>query len=137
MAGTGIARYALKTGTLTFNSVTYDTATIPPMKAQEQPAVDVTATSDTKTRKIKGALTTDKPFTISVYMKGASDIVVGATGALTITPVLENGVADVTAAFSYNNVIVTDVQPASLDAQGDRKAVYDVTFDPDGSEAAQ
>lgn len=138
MAGeTGRQRYAMKTGTLTFNSVAYDTASLPPMKAQEQPSVDVTANSDTRTQKIPGALTTDKPFTVSIYMKGSGDIVVGATGALTITPVLENGVADVTAAFSYNKCIVTDVQPSNLDASGDRKAVYDVTFDPDGSVAAQ
>ena len=50
---------------------------------------------------------------------------------------LENGGTDVTTSVSYNKVIVTKVAPPSLDASGDRKAVYDVTFRPDGSVAAQ
>jgi hypothetical protein len=77
-------------------------------------------------------------FTCSLYQKGTGDITVDdAPASLTIAVTLENGGTDVMTSVSYNKVIVTKVAPPSLDASGDRKAVYDVTFRPDGSVAAQ
>lgn len=139
MAGeTGRARYAVKSATLTFNSVTYDMATGPAMAAETKEAVEVTALSDNVKQFITGALKEVDEFNVTLYDKGASNITVDATpAALTISVTLENGVADATATVSYNKAIVTKVSPASIDASGDRKATYDVTFRPDGSVAAQ
>ena len=138
MAGeTGRARYAAKTATLTFASATYDMASGPIMKGETAEAVDVTALSDSISQYIPGAVKTVDSFTVAIYMKGSNDITVGATGALTISVTLENGVADATATVGYNNCIVTKVSPSSIEASGDRKAVYDVTFQPDGSVSAQ
>ena len=138
MAGeTGRARYAVKSATLSFNSNSYDMASGPAMVAQTQEAVEVTALSDSIKQFIPGALKESDEFTVTLYQKGSGDIAVGTAGALTITVTLENGVADATATVSYNKCIVTKVAPPSIDASGDRKATYDVTFRPDGSVAAQ
>jgi hypothetical protein len=57
-----------------------------------------------------------------------------ATAALTIAVTLENGSGtDATATVSYARALITKVSPPSIDASGDRKATYDVTFRPDGS----
>ena len=138
MAGeTGRARYAVKSATLSFNSNSYDMASGPAAKGETQEAVEVTALSDGVKQFIPGALTEVDEFTVTLYQKGSGDIAVGTAGALTITVTLENGVADATATVSYNKCIVTKVAPPSIDASGDRKATYDVTFRPDGSVAAQ
>ena len=135
MAGeTGRARYAVKTATLTFNSVTYDMASGPAMKAETKDAVETTALSDQVKQFITGALKEVDEFTVSLYQKGSGDITVDAApAALTISVTLENGVADATASVAYAKCIVTKVSAPSIDASGDRKATYDVTFRPDGS----
>lgn len=127
-------RYAVKSATLTFGSTTYDMASGPAMAAETREAVDTTALSDEISQYIKGAVKTQDEFTVSLYQKGSGDITVDvAPAALSIAVTLENGGTDVTATASYNKAIVTKVSPPSLEASGDRKAVYDVTFRPDGS----
>jgi hypothetical protein len=131
-------RYAVKSATLTFGSTTYDMASGPAMKAETKDAVETTALSDQVKQFITGALKEVDEFTVSLYQKGTGDITVDDTpAALTIAVTLENGGTDVTASVAYAKAIVTKVAPPSLDASGDRKAVYDVTFRPDGSVAAQ
>lgn len=138
MAGeTGRTRYAVKSATLSFNSGSYDMASGPAAKGETQEAVEVTALSDSIRQYIPGAVTEVDEFTVTVFQKGSGDITVGTAGALTISVTLENGVTDATATVSYNKCIVTKVAPPSIDASGDRKATYDVTFRPDGSVAAQ
>lgn len=138
MAGeTGRARYAVKSATLTFGGVTYDMASGPTMKGQTKEAVEVTALSDSQKQFIPGALLEDDEVQCSIYDNGGTNLTVGVTpAALTISVTLENGVADATATVSYPKAIVTKVSPASIDASGDRKATYDVTFRPDGSAAS-
>lgn len=135
MAGTTVSRYAVKSATLTFGSTTYEMASGPVMKAQTKEAVEVTALTDGVKQFIPGALTEDDEFTVTLYQKGSGDITVGDTpAALTLAVTLENGSGtDATASVSYAKAIVTKVSPPSIDASGDRKAVYDVTFRPDGS----
>ena len=135
MAVTTVSRYAVKSATLTFGSTSFEMATGPAMKAQTKEAVEVTALTDSVKQFIPGALTEDDEFTVTLYQKGSGDITVGDTpAALTISVTLENGSGtDATATVSYAKAIVTKVAPASIDASGDRKAVYDVTFRPDGS----
>ena len=139
MAGeTGRARYAVKSATLTFNSVTYDMASGPAMAAETKEAVEVTALSDSVKQFITGALKEVDEFTVTLYDKGANNLTVDtAPAALSISVTLENGVADATATVSYAKAIVTKVAPPTIDASSDRKATYDVTFRPDGSVAAQ
>lgn len=131
------SRYAVKTGVLTFNGTTYDAASLPAMAGEQREAVETTANSDTTKQFIKGAVKEVSEFTVTVFQKGTGDITVDMTGPLTIASVLENGTADVNHTHSYNNVLVTNVSPPVLDATSDRKAVYDVTFKPDGSVASQ
>ena len=135
MAVTTVSRYAVKSATLTFGSTSFEMATGPAMKAQTKEAVEVTALTDSVKQFIPGALTEDDEFTVTLYQKGSGDITVGDTpAALTISVTLENGSGtDATATVSYAKAIVTKVAPSSIDASGDRKAVYDVTFRPDGS----
>ena len=139
MAGeTGRARYAVKSATLTFNSVTYDMASGPAMAAETKEAVEVTALSDSVKQFITGALKEVDEFTVTLYDKGANNLTVDtAPAALSISVTLENGGADATATVSYAKAIVTKVAPPTIDASSDRKATYDVTFRPDGSVAAQ
>ena len=131
-------RYAVKSAVLTFGSTTYDMASGPTMKAETKEAVETTALSDNVKKFITGALKESDEFTVTLYQKGADDLTVDtAAAALSIAVTLEDGVsADVTAAVSYNKAIITKVAPASIDASGDRKATYDVTFKPDGSTAS-
>lgn len=135
MAGeTGRQRYAVKSATLTFNSVTYDMASGPVQKGETKEAVNVTALSDQVSQFIPGALKTTDSFTTTLYYKGANDITVDSTpAALSISVTLENGVQDATATVSYAKCIPTKVTAPTVDATSDRKATYDVEWTPDGS----
>lgn len=138
MSSPTLARYHVKSATLTFNSTTFEMASGPAAKGQTREAVDVTALADSFKRFIPGALTEDDEFTVSLYDKGTGMPAVSATpAALTISVTLGNGIdSDVTEAVSYSKVIVTKVAPPSQDGSGDRKATVDVTFKPDGSQPA-
>ena len=130
-------RYAVKSATLTFGGTAYDMASGPAMKGETKDAVETTALSDQIKQFISGALKEVDEFTVTLYQKGTGDITVDADpAALTISVTLENGVEDVTASVAYSKAIVTKVSPPSIDASSDRKAVYDVTFRPDGSTGA-
>ena len=137
MAGeTGRTRYAVKTAVLTFGAATYDMYTGPVMKGETKDEVEVTALSDVIKQFIPGAVKEVDSFTVTLYQKGTGDLTVDDTpAALTISVTLENGVTDATATVSYNKAIVTKVAPPNVDASGDRRATYDVTFRPDGSTA--
>lgn len=132
-----IGRYAVKSATLTFNSVSYDIASAPVGKSETKDAVEVTALSDTVKRFISGALKETDEFTVTLYQQG-TDLTVDATpAALSMSVTLENGIdSDVTASVSYARCIVTKVAYSNQDASGDRKATVDVTFRPDGSSAS-
>lgn len=131
-------RYHVKTAILTFGSNTFEMETGPAAKGQSKEPTEVTALSDTKKQFIPGALTEDDEFTVTLYDKGSSmPAVSDAPAALTIVATLSNGVdADVTETISYNKAIVAKVAPPNHEGSGDRKATVDVTFRPDGSEAA-
>ena len=130
-----VSRYAVKSATLTYGAASFDMASGPAATAETCEAVDVTALSDSVKQFIKGALTEKDEFTVTLYQKGSGDLTTATTtGALTITVTLENGSGtDATATVSYARALITKVSPPSIDASGDRKATYDVTFRPDGS----
>ena len=133
-------RFALKSGTLTFGSATYDAASIIVLPPETQEAVDVTATSDTVHQYIKGAVKNYDEITLTLYMKASGNLSVDASpAAFSVAGVLEDGITtpDPTISLSFNRAIITKVSPPYLEATGDRKAVYDVTFQPDGSTASQ
>ena len=133
-------RFSLKSGTLTFGSATYDAASITLLPHETREAVDVTATSDTVRQYIKGAVKNFDEITLTLYMKASGNLSVDATpAAFAVAGVLEDGITtpDPTISLNFNLAIVTKVSPPYLEATGDRKAVYDVTFQPDGSVAAQ
>lgn len=130
-----VSRYAVKTATLSFNSTTYEMASGPVMAGETKEAVDVTGLADSVKQFIAGAVKEVDEFTVTLFQKGSGDITADASpAALTISVTLENGSGtDATASVSYARAIVTKVSPPSIDASGDRKATYDVTFRPDGS----
>lgn len=132
-------RFALKNATLTFGTATFDTSTIIILPPQTREAVNVTANSDTTNQYIKGALKNNDEITLTVYQKSSGNITVDdAPAALAVAGTLEDGVTtpDPTVSLSIPRAIVTKVSPPYIEATGDRKAVYDVTFQPDGSAAA-
>ena len=132
-------RFALKSGTLTFGSATYDAASIIVLPPETREAVDVTATSDDVHQYIKGALKNNDEITLTLYMKPSGNLSVDATpAAFAVAGVLEDGITtpDPTISLNFNRAIITKVSPPYLEATGDRKLVYDVTFQPDGSAAA-
>lgn len=132
-------RFALKNATLTFGTVTYDTSTIIVIPPQTREAVDVTANSDDVHQYIKGALKNNDEITLTIYQKSSGNITVDdAPAALAVAGTLEDGVTtpDPTVSLNILRAIVTKVSPPYIEATGDRKLVYDVTFQPDGSAAA-
>lgn len=135
------SRYAVKSATFKFGSKSYDMETGPAMKAETKEAVETTALSDTIKQFIPGALKEVDEFTVPLYMKGTADDlkVDDAPAAVEIEVSLENGEAqDITGLkVQYNKCIITKVAPSQIQASSDRKALYDVTFRPDGSVAAQ
>jgi hypothetical protein len=132
-------RYHVKSAKLTFGETAYEMESGPAAKGQTREAVEVTSLSDSIKQFIPGALVEDDEFTVSLYDKGKDMPTVNSDPSqLKIEVVLSNGQSeDVSAAVSYNKVIVTKVAPPSQDGSGDRKATVDVTFRPDGSVAAQ
>lgn len=131
-------RFALKDATLTFGTATFDTSTIIILPPETREAVDVTANSDTTSKHIKGALKKLDEITLTIYQKASGNITVDdAPAALSVTGNLEDGVTtpDPTVSLRIPRAIVTKVSPPYIEATGDRKAVYDVTFQPDGSPA--
>lgn len=134
-----ISRYAIKTATVTFGQKSFEMDTGFAMKAESKEAVEVTSLGDTVKRFIPGALKEIDEFTLPLFQKGKDDITVDdAPASLTIDATLENGeTQDVSVTVSYAKVIVTKVAPANVQASSDRKATYDVTFRPDGSESAK
>lgn len=132
-----VTRYAVKSATCTFGEKTLELAGAPAKRSETKEAVEVTALSDSVKQFITGALKEVDEFTLSLYMSGEGDISVDdSPAALSISVTLENGVQDVTTSVSYAKAIVTKVTQANIDASSDRKAVYDVTFRPDGSDVA-
>ena len=132
-------RFALKNATLAFGTATFDTATIIVLPPQTREAVDVTANSDDVHQYIKGALKDNDEITLTIYQKPSGNITVDdAPAALAVAGTLEDGVTtpDPTINLNIPRAIVTKVSPPYIEATGDRKAVYDVTFRPDGSTAA-
>lgn len=131
-------RFAVKSAVLTFGSETFDMASGPAAKGETREAVDVTALSDQIKQFIKGALKEVDEFTVSLYDKGTGmPSVDDAPAELKIVVQLDNGIVaqPVTETVTYPKAIVTKVSPPSQEASGDRKAVVEVTFRPDGSEA--
>ena len=131
----GLARYAVKSATLTFGGNTYEAETAPVMKPETRPAVEVTSLADTVKKFIVGAVTEYDEVVIGIYQKGSSDLSTATTpGQLSIAALLENGVdTDVTVTITYPRAIIVKVEPAGHQASSDRKALYNVTFRPDGT----
>lgn len=132
-------RFALKSGTLKYGNTVYDAASIIVLPPETRDAVDVTATSDDVHQYIKGAVKNNDEITLTLYMKASGNLSVDATpAAFAVAGVLEDGITtpDPNVSLDFNCAIVTKVSPPYLEATGDRKAVYDVTFQPDGSAAA-
>ena len=135
MSSPTFERWGVKSATLTFNSASYEMASGPAMKSETKEPIEVTGLTDSVKRFIQGALKETDEFTVTLYQKSTGDITVDASpAALSLSVTLENGIdSDPTVSASIAKAIVTKVSYPNLDASGDRKATYDVTFRPDGS----
>ena len=127
-------RWGVKSATLEYGGTTYDMASGPAGKSETRDAIDVTALSENTKHFITGALKEVDEFTVTLF-QGTSDITVDtAPASAMLSVVLENGVdSDTSISVKFNNLIVTKVAYPSVDASGDRKGTYDVTFRPDGT----
>lgn len=134
-----MARFHIKSATLTFGSTEFEMANGPgsSSKGQTREPVEVTALSDTFKQFIQGALTEDDEFTVSLYDKGTGMPTVNDTpAALHLAVTLSNGVDnDVSASVAYTKAIVSKVAPPNQEGNGDRKATVDVTFRPNGQQS--
>ena len=131
-------KFALKRGTLKYGNTLYDAASISILPHETQEAVDVTAVSDTVHQYIKGAVKNFDEITLTLYMKPSGNLTVDmAPAAFLVEGTLEDGITtpDPTITLPFNRAIITKVSPPYLEATSDRKAVYDVSFQPDGSAA--
>jgi hypothetical protein len=129
------SRYAVKSATLTFGSKTYEMANGPAMKSETRDAVEITSLEDTVKNFIPGALKEINEFSVTLFQKGlGEDLSVDNNPAvLTIEVCLSNGVdEDKDASYEFGTVIITAVSAPEVDAAGDRKATYTVTFRPTG-----
>jgi hypothetical protein len=129
------SRYAVKSATLTFGGTAYEMANGPSGKSETREAVEVTALTDQIKQFIPGAVKEINEFSVTLYSKGEGDLTVDAApAALKLDVVLSNGEdADVSASVEFGSAMVTAVAPTEQDASGDRKATYQVTFRPSGS----
>ena len=127
-------RWGVKSATLEYGGTTYDMASGPAGKSETRDAIDVTALSENTKHFITGALKEVDEFTVTLF-QGTSDITVDtAPASAMLSVVLENGVdSDTSISVKFNNLIVTKAAYPSVDASGDRKGTYDVTFRPDGT----
>ena len=130
-------RWGVKSATLEYGGTTYDMASGPAGKSETRDAIDVTALSENTKHFITGALKEVDEFTVTLF-QGTSDITVDtAPASAMLSVVLENGVdSDTSISVRFNNLIVTKVAYPSVDASGDRKGTYDVTFRPNGAETS-
>ena len=133
------SRYHVKSATLTFGEATYEMETGPHAPGWTREPTDVTALGDRHKQFIPGALIEDDEITVSIYDKGPASRPKKSDppAALSFEVKLSNGEdEDVEANFSFVKAFVTKVSPPNQEGGGDRKATIEVTFRPNGEQAA-
>lgn len=128
------SRFAVKSATLKFKGTAYEMASGPAMRSETRDAVEVTALSDQVKQFIPGALKEINEFTVTLYQAEENLTVDSGAGELSVEVVLSNGEEDITSTATYDVVVITAVSAPEIDASGDRKATYQVTFRPTGVE---
>jgi hypothetical protein len=130
-------RWGVKSATLTFGGANYEMAAGPAGQSETREPIEVTSLTDQVKRFIKGALKEIDEFTVTLYQKSTGNLTSDdAPATLSLAVTLENGIdSDASASVSIPKAIVSKVAYPNHDASGDRKATYDVTFRPDGSQA--
>lgn len=130
-----MAKYKVKSLTMTFNSVAYKVRSIPAGKGQSSDPVDVTTLDDVEERWIPGALTKNKEF--QVVVQGLVEPpTLNTVADMTLTIVFNDGSTDTTKTVPIPNCILKDIDPPAADATGDRAANFTMTFQPGGSDPA-
>lgn len=132
-------RYHVKSATLTFGQATYEMETGPHAPGWTREPTDVTALADTHKQFIPGAIIEDDEITVSIYDKGPASRPKKSDppAALSFEVKLSNGESsDIAADFTIPKAIITKVSPPNQEGGGDRKATIEVTFRPNGEQAA-
>lgn len=127
-----MAKEAVKSLTMTFNSVTYKVREAPHDDHKSSDPVDVTCLDDTAMQYLPGALASSQEFEITV--NGPSAVpTVNTVGDVTLTLSVETGSSTATSkTVTIAACILKEVAPANVSASGDRVKDYTLTFQPSG-----
>lgn len=126
-----MAKYKVKSLTMTFGGTTYKVRSIPAGRGATCEPVDVTCLDDSESKFIPGALVNNKEFqAVCQGLVEAPEINTVGDVALSIT--FNDGTTDSVKEVTIPNCILKDVDPPAADATGDRAANWTLTFQPGG-----
>jgi hypothetical protein len=131
-----MAKYKIKSLTMTFGGTTYKTRKIPAGKQQSSEPVDVTTLDDTEFCYIPGALISHKPF--DAVVQGITEQpTINTVGDVVLSITFNDGSAtDTSKTVTIPNCILFDADAPDGDATGNRAADWTFHFRPAGGAAA-
>ena len=128
-----MAKYKVKSLSMTWNSTTYKVRSMPAGKGQSSDPVDVTTLDDVESRFIPGALANNKEF--QAVVQGLTEApAINTQADMTLTIVYNDGSTDTSKTVTIPACILKDIDPPAADATGDRGANWTLTFQPGGSD---
>lgn len=126
----GKSKQVVVTATVTFGGTSYDCRKIPGGIPESCEPPDVTVLADVEQRFEASALTQDD----AVELEMVSAPSLNAKAALVLTlKVSEAGATATSSTVNLGDCIVTNIEPSSVEAGGDRVKTYTVTFQPVGT----
>ena len=128
-----MAKYKVKSLSMTWNSTTYKVRSMPAGKGQSSDPVDVTTLDDVESRFIPGALANNKEF--QVVVQGITEApTLNTQSEMSLAIVYNDGTTDTSKTVTIPACILKDIDPPAADATGDRGANWTLTFQPGGSD---
>lgn len=127
-----MAKEAVKSLSMMFGGTSYKVREAPPDDHKASEAIDVTCLDDTSEQFLPGALVTSQEFEVTI--NGPTTVpTVNTTGDVVFTLSIENGSGTAASkTITIAGCILTEVEPASVSAGGDRVHDYTLTFRPSG-----
>lgn len=126
------SKVVVVTAKLKFAGTEYGCLSLPPGIPQTTDLPDVTVLTDVEQRFDESALVEDASFTAE--LEGDCDGLLNEVGAVQVVLTKRTaGGSSTTDTISFGDCIVTNVEPATLEAGGDRVRTSTVTFQPNGT----